>query len=260
MKKIILGMFGNKEDEINYTHVLYEKKEYLYSEKKLNDIELELKRCEGRYYTAQQEIEKLKSIIKRLEKKNELDNQILSQTVNGQIAANERVKELEKLNERLYEINRETINSKRGIKPKKEHSGYMIKGIFEKEFKIYSEKYDFWVYKLQTPYSVFLEKKEIRPRILDDLKNYLGKDLGLKSKENIFYDVSNLKEFIEIELEKQEISYSSQEALNLFHDTFITSNRDLLVDFKLTAHNGEYWDIQFFSKEQLKLDLSLMKK
>ncbi|WP_300379773.1 hypothetical protein [Clostridium sp.] len=259
MKKIIVGRFGNREDQENYTHVLYEREEYLNAEKNLKETQTNLNRFRDYYSQSKEEVESLKEKIKLLEEEKIELNEILNSTINGQLSLNKRIKELEELNERLYEINRETINSKRDVKPKKEHSAYMIKGIFEKIFQIYGAKYDFFAYKLQTPYSIFLKKNEVRERIEKDLESYLLKDLGIK-KVRVFYELSELKQALRkkvLENNSEEV-YVEKKSLVLFNE-FILDDFRLLIDFKLTGHNGDYWDIQFFSKDQLELNLNLIK-
>ena len=85
------------------------------------------------------------------------------------------------LNANLLRITKERANAKRGLQPKKSHSGYRftgkimqtktISGHDKKEGAIYT---DVWTATLETPYDGTIPINQIRDRIFNDLKGTEG--------------------------------------------------------------------------------------
>ena len=80
-----------------------------------------------------------------------------------------------RLNEGLLRIVRERANADRKLKPKKEHTGYVILASSEREYYYKDRNRDrrkelFWETILQSPYSVSFSASEIKPQILEDLR------------------------------------------------------------------------------------------
>lgn len=80
-----------------------------------------------------------------------------------------------RLNETLLRISRERANADRGLKPKKDHTGYVVMSSGEKELRrkergrssYYYIK--LWETVLQTPYSVDFSEEQARHQICEDL-------------------------------------------------------------------------------------------
>ena len=97
------------------------------------------------------------------------------------------------LNNNLLRITRERSNAKRGLQPKKKHSGYRfsgkimqtktISGHDKKEGAIYT---DVWTATLETPYDATIPIHQIKDKIFDDLKGTEGIE-GILSKLYINY-------------------------------------------------------------------------
>lgn len=88
-----------------------------------------------------------------------------------------------RLNENLLRIARERANADREIKPKKEHTGYVVIASGEKEIRKKDSRrgsyyyIKLWETVLQTPYSVEFSEEQARRQICEDLmKSEEGKD------------------------------------------------------------------------------------
>lgn len=200
--------------------------------------------------------------VNELNKENQDGNNVLSLTANKTIEQQEiieyqqkRIEELERKNATLFNINREMINAKRKLKPKKEHSGYVLKGGREKAFKYFNREFNFFAYRFQTPYSSLLKTSVIKEKIIEDFKSRMLSELGLE-KVTVIY---NLKEFKKVR--KKEIvandpdieNYKADEKLSEEVNSLLSSDEDLLINFSLVI-NCELWDIEFYSKNELELN------
>lgn len=98
------------------------------------------------------------------------------------------------LNENLLRINRERANAARKIKPKKEHSGYLITNSKEHEYKYRIDKKNWdsvmlWKTVLESPYGVSFTDEQARKQIYEELfKNHLIGKIGIVGYWNIAYE------------------------------------------------------------------------
>lgn len=255
LKKTLMGY----KDDINGDLIAISEKEY-------NNLLLELKNKEINTSQLLSDNNKYKKLAFELNdklnklvlEKNEIDN-ILSLTVDGSAELNKRVEELEELNDRLFKINKELRNSKKNLTPKKEHTGYMLKRISQSYYYYGKIKFNYFSYKFETPYSSFLKISVVEKKVRDDFNGKLLDDLNLKNSL-VVYSLEELKEFKKNEL----LDINSKDRyignkINEFILNILSSDEDLLIDFKLSSSNGEFWDIEFFSKKELDLNLSLYK-
>lgn len=131
--------------------------------------------------------------------------------------------------DRAISIQVHRANSDRGLKPKKEHHGYLVvykensdiikkfSTKSEKKTIIYSKSYSIWKYTVQTPYLLELDSQIVKEYIIKDLDK-----LGI----NIYNDfsISNSESTINSILEQK----------NIFN-------------FALISNNKKYWHIKFLS-------------
>jgi len=101
--------------------------------------------------------------------------------------ANFEVGRLEGLNKNLLRICTERANAKRGLKPKKEHDGYLLLESIEYEYRFVKQirnrpkhlTLPSWKVKIQTPYDATLTLHQIEKMVHDDLINKFGAKIGL---------------------------------------------------------------------------------
>ena len=131
--------------------------------------------------------------------------------------------------DRAISIQVHRANSDRGLKPKKEHHGYLVvykensdiikkfSTKSEKKTIIYSKSYSIWKYTVQTPYLLELDSQLVKEYIIKDLDKF-----GI----NIYNDflTSNSESTINSILEQK----------NIFN-------------FALISNNKKYWHIKFLS-------------
>lgn len=88
------------------------------------------------------------------------------------------------LNENLLRISRERANVDRGLKPKKEHTGYVVMNMQEKKLQRKNSRgyytITLWETVLQSPYSVDFTEEQARYQIHEDLMQHEdGKEWAL---------------------------------------------------------------------------------
>ena len=93
------------------------------------------------------------------------------------------------LNENLLRIARERANADRKLKPKKEHTGYVVVSSTEKEYRYKINRRDFetatlWETVLQSPYSIDFTEEQARRQMRELIGND-GKDIWLVSRLGI---------------------------------------------------------------------------
>lgn len=173
-KKAAFGIYKpiqDGQDDPESTHVIMTKKEYNQKE-----YELRLANSEKR-----ETIEKSKKEIQRVEA--EAQRQISE----AQKAADEQVTEAKRelleayneieyqrrLNENLLRINRERANADRKLKPKKEHTGYVVCSSSEKDYIFRvgkrNHKIILWETVLQSPYLIDFTEEQARTQIMNEL-------------------------------------------------------------------------------------------
>ena len=110
------------------------------------------KYCEYELEESKKEIEDLKNVVN--EKDEELDN-------------------WKRCNRNLLRINKEKSNAKRGIYPKKEHSGYLLIYSNPIDYKYYlhgtHKKAQLYQTAFQTPYTIDVSYEDVYDSVIDDL-------------------------------------------------------------------------------------------
>ena len=185
-------MMGYKEVPGGYTdqecsHIILTKKEY---DQQLREISAAKQEALNARYNADREIQEARSYAK---------NQIAA----AESAASKKVADLERalaaeqkesalqrgLNANLIRIAKERANADRKLKPKKEHTGYVVVASMEKEhrYKDGNRRWRsvmLWETVLETPYAVDLEVAEVRHLIQelfqkDEAGNWLIQRIGI---------------------------------------------------------------------------------
>ena len=128
------------------------------------------KYCEYELKESKKEIENLKNTIN--EKDEELDN-------------------WKRCNRNLLRINKEKSNAKRGIYPKKEHSGYLLIYSNPIDYKYYlhgtHKKAQLYQTAFQTPYTIDVSYEDAYESIYDDLAKKQNGNLCLLSQLGAYY-------------------------------------------------------------------------
>lgn len=173
MIKANKGLMGSfkpiKENESEYTHIILTVEE---NNSLIKDIHNEKNRCstlEQKYKIELENIQKLKNeqIAKR---------DILIKSLEEQLA------EQKKLNDNLLRISKERANAQRGIKPKKERSGFIALSMEQYVYKLkYRKTIDIscWKVKIQTPYNIDMDFTHIQELMNDNIKFLMGECLGV---------------------------------------------------------------------------------
>ncbi|MGN0993060.1 MAG: hypothetical protein ACI4PE_03990, partial [Bacilli bacterium] len=102
-------------------------------------------------------------------------------------AAKEEIQKYKSLNENLLRISKERANADRKLKPKKEHTGYIVVSSQEKEIKYSkSRKSIIWETCIQTPYSIEFDESNARTQITEK-ENWMLACIGINRKHYCEY-------------------------------------------------------------------------
>lgn len=193
MERVYKGMIGYKpENEKNKaTHVILSIDEFNALHSQLGGLEFKI---QDNLRTYKQEIEKerqnanesINSIKKQAQERlNALQSDLNSVKVE--------IDRLNDLNANLRRIMRERANSKRGLKPKKIHHGYMVLDSQQYNYifryyvkgKANSDDFPCWRVRIQSPYDSSIPYNTVIKDIQNDLIKVFGVSLDVQSVTNV---------------------------------------------------------------------------
>ncbi|MDS0528553.1 hypothetical protein NNC19_23040 [Clostridium sp. SHJSY1] len=152
--------------------------------------------------------------------------------------AKNEINRLNDLNANILRINKEYANSKRGLKPKKAHSGYVVLDSEQYKYnfrhwasgRFLTKAYDCWKVRIQSPYNSSIKYTTISETIQSDLFKVFGYNLGIEYLTNV--DDLSLGEFDE----------KYKENRNFIFKTWYRSNNK----------NG-FWEVVYLIKNEINL-------
>lgn len=155
-------------------------------------------------------------------------------------AANEEIAYQRRLNENLLRINRERANSDRKLKPKKEHTGYVVCSSSERDYTFRINKKNhkivLWETVLQSPYSIDFTEEQARKQIIDEL--FAKEDNGQFFVSSIGINAGYPEGFAAM-IEDKEWS-------EIYKKHNVMLERKLRMNFR-----GGYWEIAFYHTKPL---------
>ena len=96
------------------------------------------------------------------------------------------------LNINLKRIAKERANADRHLKPKKEHTGYVVVSSMEKAYRYRSgrrtEVVSLWETVVQTPYEIGFSEEVARKQILEEIQNEIMQDIGIEAFSSKRYE------------------------------------------------------------------------
>lgn len=246
LKKNLLGGYKEVDLKDKADLVAYDLKE---DEKK----DIEIKKLNSLLETEQKKREEEKTILKNRiaeitkekdQKIKELNDELgkATEALKDLLDKHLELKSLQKHTqfrlERAISIQVHRANSDRGLKPKKEHHGYLklyrentylIKTFIKKvttnqktETKTYKKDLSIWKYTIQTPYLIELDLPLVQEHIVKDLKEKFNLKIYIPSVN--FNSESDIKEVL--------------------MDNYI-------FNFALADNNQKYWCIKFLSGQKI---------
>lgn len=168
--------FGYKEEvEQGATHVVMSIAEYKATEEQIEVLEIEKKMAmeDANHFL---KIEKMKFVDKCEQCKllNSDEIEMAKKEAEAKVKeAQEKAEVYQRLNDNLIRICKERANADRKLKPKKEHTGYVVISSQEKEIR-YQERRKWrtavvWETVLQSPYSIDFTEEQARNLIFEEL-------------------------------------------------------------------------------------------
>lgn len=229
--KTFTGGYSKEKDGKEATHVILTVEEYNKLTRDLRDAQSDKRRAEDK---AERDIRdykaKANNIIREEREANQKSLEALESDLKG---ARVEIDRLNDLNANLNRIMRERANAKRGLKPKKEHHGYLV--IDSQQYKYThwtkgnSLDLNCWKVRIQSPYDSSIPYDTIVKDIRNDLYKLFGSSLGLKSN----YD--DLKKF----------SYKEVQELWESNNNFI-----FRTSYKSNVKGG-FWEVEYLVKSSI---------
>lgn len=195
VKKTIMGykevQGGHSDPEC--THVILTEKEY---SKLLGKVSAAEQKARDEKYNAEREIATAKQEAHYTAQKAAQEAQETVEAMKGDLAA-ERAESAHQraLNANLLRIAKERANADRGLKPKKQHTGYGVVVSGEKEHRYRDgnrswRRVVLWETVIQSPYTIDLPEEVARKQIMEELlhQDEAGERLIYRLGLNAFYD------------------------------------------------------------------------
>lgn len=229
--KNFTGGYSKEKDGKEATHVILTVDEY-------NKLIKDLRMAQNDKIKAEDKAErdisdykaKANNIISKEREANQKSLEALESDLKGTRIEIDRLNDL---NANLSRIMRERANAKRGLKPKKEHHGYLVIDSQQYKYTYWTKgnslDLDCWKVRIQTPYDSSIPYDTIFKDIRNDLHNLIGSALGLK---RVYKDLKtlNLKEIQDL-------------WQNDFNFVFRTS-------YKSNVKSG-FWEVEYLVKSSI---------
>lgn len=184
VKKTAFGykpVSGGRSDP-ECTHVILTEGEYAKMLQQISSAEQEVRNTK---YDADKEIRRVQIDAQRKIESIAYETAKKIESLEEALAAEQKESMLQRgLNANLLRISRERANADRGLKPKKEHTGYVVMNTQEKKLQRKNSRgyytITLWETVLQSPYSVDFTEEQARYQIHEDLMQHEdGKEWAL---------------------------------------------------------------------------------
>ena len=199
MERVVKGFmgYGKEKEENSATHIILTVEEYEALQKNISDLKMDIVKINR---AAQEQLR---------EKDNFYETRIkgiLETSVNEKNALLSKINKItkdlyqqENLNSNLKRICTERANVKRGIKPKKEHNGYIITRSeqYEHRYTVLvnrkSQQRTSWLWKstIQTPFDSSMSWNSVDVEIINTLKESVLFSFGITGKVLNFSDLTD---------------------------------------------------------------------
>lgn len=183
----MIGGFKEASQGDVSTHIILEKDDYNALVSQMKNLEREIDNMKREHAKEYREMEREKSLA-IAQSKQEADEKI-KEAVAERDRFKNKADSLDNANKNLIRVATERANAKRGLKPKKQHIGYLLLSIKEAYHNYKDthlrrpeiERLHCWRVRFQTPYDVLIDKEAAERLIYDDLIKKFGAKIGLKN-------------------------------------------------------------------------------
>lgn len=241
-----MGVYKEVKDDKNFTHYVITSdiakkiNEYVINlDEKIEKLQLEhSEHIENLKNEYSKKIELLNSKNKAFLEKLKNDNLTLE---NSNLELKNNLNDYKKLNDNLLRISKERSNQKRGLFPKKSHSGFIILNRKSTFYKFTSKKgkktdvFEVECFKaiIQTPFDSSINFNLIRQNIIDSFKNVM-KDFNIYN----WYNYSCIKD------------YSADRIRNLFME----NDYNFIFKHSFIANNkSNLWELEIYTKVDISI-------
>lgn len=239
MERVVKSFTGYSKEKLDKpaTHIIMTVYEYEEMKKDLRYAQNEAREIKEKS-EAEIEMYKLKT-NKIVSDEKENAKKVVEAFQNEFNKAKNEIDRLNDLNNNILRINKEYANSKRGLKPKKIHSGYVVLDSeqYTYNFRYWSNgrfltsAYDCWKVRIQSPYNPSIKYTTISETIQNDLFKVFGYNLGIEYLTNV--EKLSLGEF----------DKKYKEDRNFIFKTW----------YKANNKNG-FWEVVYLVKDEINLN------
>jgi hypothetical protein len=239
MERVVKSFTGYSKEKLDKpaTHIImtvyeYEemKKDLLYAQNEAREIKEKSK--------AEIEMYKLKT-NKIISDEKENAKKVVGAFQSEFNKAKNEINRLNNLNANILRINKEYANAKRGLKPKKTHSGYAVLDSEQYKYNFrywvngspYLEEFPCWKVRIQSPYNSTIPYKTIIKNIEDDLLKVFAHNLGV----DYVIDLEN---------------YSYKDFEEKYKDD---KNFIFKTSYKANYKNG-FWEVIYLVKDEINVE------
>jgi len=233
MERVVKGFAGySKEKEGKpATHIILTIDEY---KSLLNDISQAKNETENVLVKSKMKISEYKlQASKMLDEEKRNAYKLVKSAQNDLKNAKVEIDRLTDLNANLIRINKERSNAKRGLKPKKEHHGYIVLDSMQHNYnfrwngkRVITENFPCWKVRIQSPYDSSIPYETIVRDIVNDLFNVFGSRLGINK---VFSDIGK---------------YS----LEALHDLWQNDDNFIFRTLYKSNIKSGFWEIEYLVK------------
>lgn len=242
MLKANKGLMGSfkpiKEDESEYSHLILMVDEYNDIVSEINSERNKCFRIESKYKNEITKLEEVRNYEYQDYQKKIAEYQ--SEYKNKIQQLQDQLQHEKELNDNLLRISKERANAKRGIKPKKERSGFIALSLEQYVYvmKSFGNTKDIpcWKLRIQTPYDSSLEYAKVQTLVGNNHKYLLGQCLGVNS----FWSNKKMQETSVGEIDE------------LFKDKTIVFN----TKFRANIKQG-FWEVEYLVNKVVKISEEL---
>jgi hypothetical protein len=179
MKRVVSTFTGYRAPKPgeDFTHVFYTKDEYHKNELKIGDLERDIERLERDYRAAVERYKK--SANDAVAKVRAEADERVAEAVAEMELYKKAAEASENMNRNLVRVAKERANVQRGLKPKKQHIGYLLLNMEQITHRIGKNEFICCRARLQSPYQLSFDADSARDLIKKDLLSDLGRRMGV---------------------------------------------------------------------------------
>jgi len=248
VNKGVLGGYSKSKSSDDFTHVIFTEDEYKDNQLKIRDLKDNITKLEKGIEGLHEDYK-----FKFGNYKNSAEDEIkkIQKQAKEEVAeANERADSFEDKNKHLIQRVIEKANAVRELTPKKQHTGYVFLSV--EQFTFHCEclvsgktskktvlKLPCFRVRMQSPYDISFNFKNIKDFVYDDIYKNIGDEMGLNATYRDF------------------MGYDEDEIRKIWADD---ENFLFKISHKAVFQNKNFWEVEFLTRDMPLISPSMIDK